>query len=127
MVILKKNIKSHLNNARKNERSIVEKEWERKLERSLNEQRGIYELLIQDKAMEIEMLNSIIEQNKIYMIEAEEKEINSKKILLRAKEIITCCDYEYKKHFENSARTMTQFDKIRYESELFIKQILLNK
>jgi hypothetical protein len=124
MIILKSKIKEHINKVRQTERTIAEREWQGKLERVLQEQKGIYELLLQEKTMEIEMLNSIIEQNKIYMLEADEKEINSKKILLKAKEIAVCCDYEFKKHLENSARSMAQFDRIRHDTEVFSKKLL---
>lgn len=61
-----------------------------------------------------------------HMEEANEKEMNSKRIYLKAREIISCVDFEYKKSLENHARSMSQMDKIRHEADLFTKQ-LINK
>jgi len=102
-------------------------DWKRKIDIALKEQKDIYELILQEKKLEIESLSSIIEQNKLQMAEASEKELNAKKLYLRAKEVISLVDFEFKKHLENSARSMVQFDKIRNDSELFTKQMLLNK
>jgi len=127
MFILKSRINHQLVKARDKGWSMAESEWRRKLEIALQQQKQIYELIIQEKSLEIESLNSIIDSNNAKMIESADKEINAKRLFLRAKEVISLVDYEYKKHLENSARSMTQFDKIRHEAEIFTKQMLINK
>jgi len=127
MFILKSKINREIERAHKRGWRLAECEYKRKLDIALKEQKDIYELILQEKTLEIESLSSIIDQNKMRMIEASEKELNAKKLYLRAKEVISLVDFEFKKYLEQQCRSMVQFDKIRNESELFTKQMLLNK
>jgi len=127
MFILKSKINKEIEKSYKKGWKHSDCDWKRKIDIALKEQKDIYELILQEKKLEIESLSSIIEQNKLQMAEASEKELNAKKLYLRAKEVISLVDFEFKKHLENSARSMVQFDKIRNDSELFTKQMLLNK
>ena len=127
MFIRKSKIFEELQKVKNKTREIVEREWKRKIDIALAQQKEIYDLVIQEKILEIETLESLLEQNKIKMMEASEKEMESKKIYLKAKEIISCVDFEYKRSLENQARSMVQMDKIRHEAEIFTKQMLLNK
>jgi hypothetical protein len=126
MFIRKSRINEAIGRARDQERKLQEKEWKHRLDKSLAEQRELYELQLNERALQINTLESIIENNKRHMDEANEKEMNSKRIYLKAREIISCVDFEYKKSLENHARSMSQMDKIRHESDQFAKQ-LINK
>jgi len=127
MFIRKSKIFNELQSVKNKTREAVEREWKRKLDVALAQQKEIYDLVVQEKILEIETLNLILEQNKNRMLESSEREMNSKRLFLKAKEFISLVDYEFKKHLENSARSMAQFDKIRNEAESFMKTMLLNK
>ena len=127
MFIRKSKIFNELQSVKNKTREAVEREWKRKLDVALAQQKEIYDLVVQEKILEIETLNLILEQNKNRMLESSEREMNSKRLFLKAKEFISLVDYEFKKHLENSARSMAQFDKIRNEAESFTKTMLLNK
>jgi hypothetical protein len=123
MFILKSRIADTISKARIQERNIMEKEYKYRLDKQLQEQKDTYELLLHEKSLEIITLNDIIDQNKAKMQEASEKEMRSKRIYLKAKEILSCVDFEFKRHLENNAKSMGQMDKIRSESENFFKQL----
>lgn len=126
-LILKSRINETIKNAREQERCLQEREWKRRLDRALSEQKEIYEMMLAEKSMSIETLENLIEQNKVRMDESLENEMKSKKIYLKAKEIIAQVDYEYKRSLENAARSSVMINKIRDESEKFMKTFLIER
>lgn len=124
MFILKSRINESITNARNQERKLQEKEWKRKLDRALSEQRDLFELQVREKELQIETLEGIIEYNKSKMDEAADKEMQSNRIFLKAKELIAQVDLEYRRQLENQARSSVIMNKIRDESEKFSKQII---
>jgi len=127
MIILKSRIKKFIDKVRARERALIGTDWQRKIDTALYTQKELFEILLHEKNLEIETLNTIIDQNKKFIEDAYAREANSKKILLRAREIAACIDFEFKRYLENSARAMTQFDKIRNDTDIFTKKLLSEK
>ena len=103
---------------------IAEIEFGRKIEQSLEQQRGIYDLKIVQLNSEISILNKIIDERKRRVDDAIDKELNAKNALLKAQELINQVDYEFRQHVENNSRTMVRFQKIRSDTEQFARKLI---
>ena len=103
---------------------LAEREFNRKITDELQKQRGIYDLRTQQLNSEIMMLNRLVDDRNRKISESIEKELSAKSILLKAQEIATQIEVEYRQHTENNTRTMVRFKEIRFEAEKFARQLL---
>lgn len=125
--ISKDQVKQIVLRARESERKKTIEEMEILFDREIQKIEGQHALELQDKQAEIDMLNRQVSRQDKYIDMAEDKIIQSKKIYLRAKEIAILLETEFKKHSEHIATSMTQFNNIREDSEIFSKKLIEGK
>ena len=109
------------------EKKAIEDDWNYKIKQALDEQRNIYELQIKIGRDEKDTLTEIIRKKNIKIREAEEKEYNSKQILMQAKNMIDKIDQCYTDHIESSALILNEFSNIRDKIDIFSKKLLKEK
>ena len=109
------------------EKKSIDDDWNYKIKQALEEQRNIYELQIKIIRDEKETLYEIIRKKNIKIKEAEEKEYNSKQILMQAKTMIDKIDQCYMDHIESSALILNEFSNIRDKIDVFSKKLLKEK
>lgn len=109
---------------RMRERESADSEWKEKIQDLLDQQRSTYELKLQSKDAEIEMMSSIIRKSKERIRNAIHKEDHGKSLLLKARDILSKVDYCYTEHTENEAMLMTEMKNIKNELEIFSKKLL---
>jgi hypothetical protein len=126
-IIKRSSINGLLLKVRSHERELAEKELSEKHGRDLQNMKGIYELKILEMKSEIEMLGRVIDKQNKTLQESQDREIMSKEIYLKAQHIASQVDYEFRKHTENSARSMAQFRQIRLDAEEFSKKMIEGK
>jgi hypothetical protein len=103
------------------------KELKEKHETELQTIKGMHEIQMMEKKSEIDMLNRVIDNKQNQLNASYEREIRAKEIFLKAQEIITCVDYEFRKHAENQTRSMAQFTEIRLNAEEFNRKMIEGK
>ena len=109
------------------EKKSIDDDWNYKIKQALEEQRNIYELQIKISRDEKDTLSEIIRKKNIKIKEAEEKEYNSKQILMQAKTMIDKIDQCYMDHIESSALILNEFSNIRDKIDIFSKKLLKEK
>lgn len=127
LIMLKSQIQGELTKAEARGYERAEREYTRKIQNALDEQRAVYELQIQTLKADVSILESIIDDKDKLTDAAREREINARQIYLKAKEIIDRVDYHYREHLNSTALSSTRFKKIRDEAELFAKNLLPEK
>lgn len=124
-IIRRANIQEQIDNARADERDMIERHWRERMNNEIERLQGKYDLKVMELQAEIKSLQRIRDENEKEVKIANEKLKQAEQMVLMAQQEISRCDMAVKRHAEQTSLVFTEITDVKHRITLFVKKNLL--